>query len=173
MLIHVTSPGYDIPLGYQFCMAPNMPRPRSRGKLWLTSSNPDDNPAIGPRYFSDPYDSQALVDGLRISRKIAAEEPFKKWLKCERIPGPKCVTDKDLAEYGRKFSRTVYHPCGTTKMGNVEIDKMAVVDARLKVKGVKGLRIADAGVFPTLTTIKYVPEPHTNLPLIHSCPKVI
>lgn len=133
-----------------------MPRPRSRGRLWLDPENPTGPPKIDPRYFTDPYDSQALVDGLRFARKVAEEEPFKKWLKCELAPGPTYQTDRDLWKYGRKYSRTVYHPCGTTKMGNIEIDPMAVVDPTLKVRGVKGLRIADAGIFPTLTTIKYV-----------------
>jgi choline dehydrogenase-like flavoprotein len=146
--------GYDKPID-AFCMTPNIPQPRSRGRLYLTSRDPSVKPALDFRYFTDPegYDAATIVAGLRVSRKIAGQEPFRSWLKREVAPGPKVQTDEELSEYGRKAAHTVYHPAGTTKMGDVESDPLAVVDSKLNVRGLKGLRIADAGVFPEMTTI--------------------
>ncbi|KAI1775433.1 putative GMC oxidoreductase [Hypoxylon cercidicola] len=148
--------GYpDIPDGYAFCMTPNIPRPRSRGRLYLTSADPQVKPALDFRYFTDPegYDAATLVFGMRAARKVAEQAPFKDWIKEEIAPGPKVQSDEDLSYYARKAAHTVYHPCGTTKMGDTSKDEMAVVDADLKVKGLKNLRIVDAGVFPTIPTI--------------------
>ncbi|KAI1815807.1 GMC oxidoreductase [Poronia punctata] len=148
--------GYpDIPDGYAFCMTPNIPRPRSRGRLYLTSADPKVKPALDFRYFTDPegYDAATLVYGMREARKIAQQEPFKHWIKSEIAPGPKIQSDEDLSLYARKAAHTVYHPCGTTRMGDTKTDKMAVVDEKLKVRGFKNLRIVDAGIFPTIPTI--------------------
>ncbi|KAG0648853.1 Choline oxidase [Hyphodiscus hymeniophilus] len=145
--------GYEAPLN-AFCMTPNIPRPRSRGRIYLTSSDPSVKPALDFRYFTDPegYDAATIVAGLKAAREIATQAPFSNWLKKEVAPGPKVQTDEELSEYGRKVAHTVYHPAGTTKMG-AEDDEWAVVDPELKVRGLKGVRIADAGVFPTMTTI--------------------
>ncbi|OTB09907.1 putative GMC oxidoreductase [Daldinia sp. EC12] len=148
--------GYpDIPDGYAFCMTPNIPRPRSRGRLYLTSADPKVKPALDFRYFTDPegYDAATLVFGMRAARKVAEQAPFKDWIKREVAPGPKVQSDEDLSHYARKAAHTVYHPCGTTKMGDTTKDEMAVVNEKLKVKGLKKLRIVDAGVFPTIPTI--------------------
>ncbi|KAF2500609.1 glucose-methanol-choline oxidoreductase-like protein [Lophium mytilinum] len=146
--------GYDTPID-AFCMTPNIPRARSRGRIYLTSANPADKPALDFRYFTDPegYDAATIVAGLRAAREVANQEPFKHWLKREVAPGPKLQTDEELSEYGRRVAHTVYHPAGTTKMGDVQKDPLAVVDAQLKVKGLEGVRIADAGVFPEMPTI--------------------
>ncbi|KAL7627301.1 hypothetical protein AAE478_001492 [Parahypoxylon ruwenzoriense] len=148
--------GYpDIPDGYAFCMTPNIPRPRSRGRLYLTSADPKIKPALDFRYFTDPegYDAATLIFGMRAARQVAQQAPFKDWIKREVAPGPKVQSDEDLSYYARKAAHTVYHPCGTTKMGDITKDEMAVVDEKLKVKGLKKLRIVDAGVFPTIPTI--------------------
>ncbi|KAI6085790.1 putative GMC oxidoreductase [Hypoxylon rubiginosum] len=148
--------GYpDIPDGYAFCMTPNIPRPRSRGRLYLTSADPKVKPALDFRYFTDPegYDAATLVFGMRAARKVAEQAPFKDWIKKEVAPGPKVQSDEDLSHYARKAAHTVYHPCGTTRMGDTSTDDMAVVDENLKVKGLKNLRIVDAGIFPTIPTI--------------------
>ena len=136
-------------------MTPNIPRPRSRGRLFLTSSDPTVKPSLDFRYFTDPegYDAATIVAGFRAAREVAKQEPFASWLKREVAPGPALQTDEELSEYGRRAAHTVYHPAGTTKMGDVEKDEMAVVDAELRVRGLKGVRIADAGVFPEMTTI--------------------
>lgn len=90
-------------------MTPNIPRPRSIGRLYLTSSDPNVKPALDFKYFTDSggYDAQTIVDGLKIARKVAQQEPFKKWLKREVAPGPKVQTDEQLSEYGRRAAHTV------------------------------------------------------------------
>lgn len=145
--------GYEAPLN-AFCMTPNIPRPRSRGRIYLTSSDPSVKPALDFKYFTDPegYDAATIVAGLKAAREIAKQEPFCNWLVKEVAPGPQVQTDEELSAYGRSVAHTVYHPAGTTKMGAKD-DKMAVVDHELKVRGLKGVRIADAGVFPTMTSI--------------------
>lgn len=146
--------GYDKPID-AFCMTPNIPRPRSRGQVYLTSADPTVKPALDFQYFTDPegYDAGTIVAGLRAAREVAKQEPFKSWLKREVAPGPGLNTDEELSEYGRRAAHTVYHPAGTTKMGDLERDEMAVVDCELRVRGLKGVRIADAGVFPEMTSV--------------------
>ncbi|KAL8715128.1 MAG: hypothetical protein Q9220_001085 [cf. Caloplaca sp. 1 TL-2023] len=146
--------GYDTPVD-AFCMTPNIPRPKSRGRLYLTSNDPKIKPALDFRYFTDPegYDAATIVAGFKAARQVAEQEPFKSWLKREVAPGPEVTSDEALSEYGRKVAHTVYHPAGTTKMGNVAQDDMVVVDSELRIRGLKRVRIADAGVFPEMTTI--------------------
>ena len=146
--------GYDRPQN-AFCMTPNIPRPRSRGKVYLTSKDPLVHPALDFKYFTDPegYDAATIVAGLRAARKVAKQEPFKSWIKREVAPGPKVTSDEALSEYGRRVAHTVYHPAGTTKMGDVRTDDLAVVDSKLRLRGLGGVRIADAGVFPEMPSI--------------------
>ena len=147
-------------LGYEnvtdaFCMTPNIPRPRSRGRIYLTSSDPTVKPALDFRYFTDPegYDAATLVHGMRAARRVAQEAPFKDWIKREVAPGPKIQSEEELSLYARRAAHTVYHPAGTTKMGDIAKDDLAVVDPSLKVRGLKKLRIADAGIFPEMPSI--------------------
>ncbi|GAA3728954.1 choline dehydrogenase [Spinactinospora alkalitolerans] len=144
--------GYERP-EHAICMTPNVPRSCSRGKLWLTSADPSVKPALDFRYFTDPddHDARTIVDGLKIAREIAKTEPFKSWLKREVAPGPDVVSDEALSEYGRRAAHTVYHPAGTCRMGAAD-DPTAVVAPDLKVRGLSGVRIADASVFPTMPT---------------------
>ncbi|KAJ4382230.1 hypothetical protein N0V86_002563 [Didymella sp. IMI 355093] len=152
--LNTTRLGYDSPID-AFCMTPNIPRPRSRGRIYLTSSDPNVKPALDFRYFTDPegYDAATIVAGLKAAREIAKQAPFKDWIKREVAPGPKLQTDEELSEYGRRVAHTVYHPAGTTKMGDVKKDEYAVVDPELKIRGLQAVRIADAGVFPEMPTI--------------------
>ncbi|EMC92974.1 hypothetical protein BAUCODRAFT_125916 [Baudoinia panamericana UAMH 10762] len=146
--------GYETPKD-AFCMTPNIPRPRSRGKLYLTSKDPNVKPALDFRYFTDPegYDAASIVEGLKAAREIAKEKPFADWIKREIAPGPAIQSDEALSEYGRRVAHTVYHPAGTTKMGDVRRNPMAVVDPNLRIKDLENVRIADAGVFPEMPTI--------------------
>jgi choline dehydrogenase-like flavoprotein len=139
--------GYPV-VEHGVCMTPNVPRPHSVGRMWLTSADPSVKPALDFGYFTDPdgYDEQTLVDGFRIAREIASREPLKTWLKREIAPGPSVTSDEDLSEYGRRAAHTVYHPAGTCAIGSV-------VDPSLRVLGLEGLRIADASVFPTMPTV--------------------
>lgn len=146
--------GYDSPVN-AFCMTPNIPRPRSRGRLFLTSADPSVKPSLDFRYFTDPegYDAATIVAGFKAAREIAKQAPFSDWIKREVAPGPNIQSDEALSEYGRRVAHTVYHPAGTTKMGDVRNDPNAVVDPELKIKGLQGIRIADAGVFPEMPSI--------------------
>jgi choline dehydrogenase-like flavoprotein len=151
--------GYDVPKD-AFCMTPNIPRPRSRGRVYLRSADPAVHPALDFRYFTDPegYDAATLVAGIQAARKVAQQEPFKSWLKREVAPGPALQSFDELSEYARKVAHTVYHPAGTTKMGAAS-DRMAVVDHRLRLRGLGGVRIADAGVFPEMPSINPMLSP--------------
>ncbi|MEV7981938.1 GMC oxidoreductase [Streptomyces sp. NPDC086519] len=145
--------GYERP-AHGVSMTPNIPKPRSRGRLFLTSADPSVKPALDFRYFTDAddYDGRTLVDGIRLAREIARTEPLAGWLKREVCPGPEIVGDAELSEYARRVAHTVYHPAGTCKMGAVD-DRLAVVDPELRIRGLDGIRIADASVFPAMPAV--------------------
>src|SRR5206468_2907956 len=113
--------------------------------------DPAVKPALDFRYFTDEddYDGRTLVDGIRIAREIARTQPLASWLKREVCPGPELTGDEELGEYARKVAHTVYPPAGTCRIGAVD-DPLAVVGPDLTVRGLSGLRIADASVFPTI-----------------------
>ncbi|KAF9888895.1 hypothetical protein FE257_008265 [Aspergillus nanangensis] len=146
--------GYPVPK-YAFSMMPNVARPRSRGRVFLYSNDPYQKPALDFRYFTDPegYDERVLIAGVRAARKIAKQEPFCNWIKREIAPGPAAQSEEDLSEFARRAGGTVYHPSGTAKMGNLDADPMAVVDPKLRIRGLKRVRIVDASVFPTMVTV--------------------
>ncbi|MGW7053807.1 GMC family oxidoreductase [Streptomyces sp. NPDC054887] len=145
--------GYERP-EHGVSMTPNIPKPHSRGRLFLTSADPAVKPALDFRYFTDEddYDAQTLVDGIRIAREIAKAEPLAKWLKREVCPGPEVTSDEDISAYARKVAHTVYHPAGTCRMGDGD-DELAVVAPDLRIRGLEGVRIADASVFPTMPAV--------------------
>ncbi|MET9513305.1 GMC oxidoreductase [Streptomyces flavidovirens] len=145
--------GYERP-EHGVSMTPNIPKPHSRGRLFLTSADPAVKPSLDFRYFTDEddYDARTLVDGIRIAREIAKSEPLAKWLKREVCPGPEVTSDEDISEYARKVAHTVYHPAGTCRMGD-SADELAVVSPDLKIRGLEGIRIADASVFPTMPAV--------------------
>ena len=126
-------------------------RPESAGHLELASSNIDDHPIIHPNYLSTQTDCQTIVDGIRVARNIARHEPAKSEIIEEYAPG-EAISDDDydgLLNWARDTSTTIYHPTGTCKMGR---DDMAVVDPRLKVHGIEGLRVADASIMPVIVS---------------------
>ncbi|KOG86408.1 oxidoreductase [Streptomyces varsoviensis] len=145
--------GYEKP-EHGVSMTPNIPKPHSRGRLYLTSADPEVKPALDFRYFTDEddYDGRTLVDGIRIAREIAKTEPLAGWLKREVCPGPEVTSDEDISEYARKVAHTVYHPAGTCRMGASD-DELAVVDPNLNIRGMQNIRIADASVFPTMPAV--------------------
>ncbi|ROO86901.1 choline dehydrogenase-like flavoprotein [Actinocorallia herbida] len=138
-------------------IAPNVARPHSRGRVWIRSSDPDAPPAIDFRSFTDPegHDEAMLLAGIRLARRIATAEPMKSWVGREVFPGPEITSDEDLSAVARATHQTVYHPSGTCRIGPSG-DPAAVVAPDLRVHGIKGLRIADASVFPTLTSVNPV-----------------
>lgn len=135
-------------------LTPNVARARSEGVVRLKSANPADPPSIDFRYFSDPegYDEHIMVEGIKLARRIASEDAMKRWATRELAPGPEVRSDAQISEYVRRTANTVYHPLGSCRLGR-EHDPMAVVDPQLRVRGVSGLRIADASVFPHLTSV--------------------
>jgi choline dehydrogenase len=122
-------------------------RPESRGRVTLASADPFDAPRIDPNYLAESEDVATLVEGVKRSREIAAQGPLSEYVEAEVWPGEDAQSDAEIAEHVRERCHTVYHPVGTCKMGD---DEAAVVDDRLRVRGVEGLRVADASVMPTL-----------------------
>jgi choline dehydrogenase len=123
--------------------------PKSRGEIRLRSNKPNTPAAIDPRYLEHPDDQKVMIDGVRRARKILAAPSFDKYESWEVGPGPEAQTDEEILAFIRKNSETIYHPIGTCKMGDIK-DVMTVVDSQLKVKGIKGLRVVDASVMPSL-----------------------
>jgi choline dehydrogenase-like flavoprotein len=151
--VHAERLGYRIPAG-AITMTPNVARPRSRGRLWLASPDPDAAPLIDYGYFTDPdgHDERMLVAGLRLARRIAATGPMSSWAGREVFPGAEVTADVQISALARAASNTVYHVSCTARMG-ADSDPGAVLDPQLRVRGVTGLRVADAAAFPSLTTV--------------------
>jgi choline dehydrogenase len=128
-------------------------RPNSRGEIRLRSADPIEAPAIDPRYFTSDETGQdlaTLVEGVRINRRIAAQEPLAGLLAGELPPSGECDSDAEIAHYIRGHCTTLYHPSSTCRMGS---DALAVVDpATLKLRGLEGLRVADASVIPRMVS---------------------
>ena len=122
-------------------------RPDSTGEITLRSADPFDVPRIVANYLSAPRDIAVLRGGVRRLREIFSQPAFDAFRGAENSPGPDRQTDAELDDWIRQVADTVFHPVGTCKMGN---DTMAVVDTHLKLRGIEGLRIADASVMPTM-----------------------
>jgi choline dehydrogenase len=125
--------------------------PTSRGTVTLKSGNFQDAPAIAPNYLSTDADRQVAADSLRVTRRIVGQEALAKYAPKEIKPGVQYESDEDLARLAGDIATTIFHPVGTTKMG-ADDDAMAVVDSKLRVKGVTHLRVVDAGVMPLITS---------------------
>ncbi len=129
--------------------------PTSRGTVQIRSPRFEDAPAIAPNYLSTAEDRQVAADSLRVTRRIVAQPALARYQPEEWKPGLQYQSDEDLARLAGDIATTIFHPVGTTKMGRVEgpdADPMAVVDPQLRVRGIRGLRVADAGVMPTITS---------------------
>jgi choline dehydrogenase len=134
-------------LGRFATLMPGLIYPRSRGELRLRSADPTAPPVIDPRYFDDPADLDHLVAGVELAREIAATAPLAELLGAERFPGAAVKTRDELRASVRASCNTIFHPVGTCRMGS---DATAVVDPELRVRGLRGLRIADASVMPRI-----------------------
>ena len=122
-------------------------RPTSRGSVHLRARNPETHPLIRANYLSTDHDVKHTLAAVQKTRDIFKAPSLKKYHRGELMPGPQVDTDEKLLEYIRNISESVYHPVGTCKMGN---DDMAVVDDRLRVRGIENLRIADGSIMPTI-----------------------
>jgi len=128
---------------------PNVNKPKSRGYLRLASSHYREPPRIFPRLLDDEDDLIVLRRGCEIIRRIFAAQPLASHIEAELAPGPDVKTDSQWEDYLRRDSVTIFHPCGTCKMGT---DDMAVVDPQLRVHGMSGLRVIDASIMPHLVS---------------------
>jgi choline dehydrogenase len=132
-------------------------RPQSRGRVAIMSDDPLDRPVIDPGYLKEPADLRLMVEIVKRSRDIVASAKFDGVRGCEISPGTKAQSDADIVEDIRAISSTSFHPVGSCKMGT---DEMAVADPQLRVRGVAGLRVADASIMPEMNT------GHPNAPTI-------
>jgi len=126
-------------------------RPESRGRISIASADPLEAPRIAPNYLSTENDRRVAAQAIRRTRAIAGAPALSAWVTSELLPGAHRVSDEELALAASEIGTTIFHPVGTCAMG-VASDPSAVVDARLRVYGVAGLRVADASVMPTITS---------------------
>ena len=126
-------------------------RPTSRGFVEIVSRNAADPPRIAPRYLSTAEDRTIAADSLRLTRRIASMPALAPYRPQEHLPGPSYQTDEELVIAAGLVGTTIFHPVGTCKMGREE-DPDSVVDQRLRVHGVGGLRVIDASIMPTITS---------------------
>lgn len=132
-------------------------RPESRGHVHITSANRDDQPEILANYLSAPADRQVAADSIRLTRKIMQAPSMAAFEPEEYLPGPDFTSDEDLAQAAGSIGTTIFHPVGTCRMGR---DEAAVLDERLRFRGIDGLRVIDASVMPNITS------GNTNAPTI-------
>lgn len=123
-------------------------RPNSRGRIRLTSADPFAHPHIEANYFDDEMELNALVKGVKIARNILSQPAMLPFNKREEVPGSACQSDDDIRRFILKKVESVYHTAGSCKMG---IDSMAVVDPKLRVHGIRNLRVIDSSIMPTIT----------------------
>ena len=132
-------------------------RPESRGEITLRSTDPREHPKIVANYLSTEYDRRVLIEGLRLARRISQAPSFAKYIEREIEPGSDRIDDEALLEHIRERGSTIFHPTSTCRMGR---DESAVVDERLRVRGLQGVRVADCSIMPTVVS------GNTNAPAI-------
>jgi choline dehydrogenase len=141
-------PGYECgPDGFTFF--PGILKPRSRGSVTVRSCDPSEQPLIDPAYLTDAQDVDMLVDVVGVTRDLAASEAFRDWRGREAAPGAEVMSASDIRDYVRRVASTYFHPVGTCRMG---ADERAVVDHRLKLRGLSNLRVADASIMPEIVS---------------------
>jgi choline dehydrogenase len=141
--------GRSTALGYGYGVHVCGLYPKSRGEIKLNSNDPAAPAHIDPKYLSHPDDKKVMIAGVRKAREILAAKEFEQYHSWEIGPGPKAQSDEEILAFIRNRAETIYHPVGTCKIGRDD-DPMTVVDVNLCVKGVKGLRVVDASVMPSL-----------------------
>jgi choline dehydrogenase len=124
-------------------------RPESRGFVRIESADPEKPPAIQPRYLSSPTDRDTLVAGLKLLRRIMRQPAMRRYIAEERAPDQRCTSDAELLAFARATGTTVFHPTSTCRMG---ADSTAVVDERLRVRGIERLRVVDGSIMPALVS---------------------
>jgi choline dehydrogenase len=124
-------------------------RPESRGHVRVRSADPREPPAIQPRYLSAPNDRDVMTRGMKLLRRIMSQPAIRRYIAAEHAPGAQCTSDEDLLAFARETGTTVFHPTSTCRMGS---DVTAVVDERLRVRGIERLRVVDGSVMPTVVS---------------------
>jgi len=155
--VYYLNHGFTRPEGHGFSVGPALLHPRSRGRIRLRSADPFAPPAIEAHYLADPHDLEVLTEGVSLARRIMQAKAFDAFRGAEVYPGPGVASHAAIVEYIRGMAETLYHPVGTCKMGS---DAAAVVDSRLRVRGVDGLRVVDASIMPAIIS------GNTNTPTI-------
>jgi choline dehydrogenase-like flavoprotein len=140
--------GFDAIDDHAFSLAAALLTPRSRGRLRLRSADPDAKPDLVGNHLAKPEDLASLIAGFRKLREIGRTEPLNSVRGRELVPGEEVESDSEIEAFLRRETELLYHPVGTCRMGS---DEGAVVDPQLRVRGVDGLRVADASVMPTIT----------------------
>ena len=146
--------GYELPKYPGFMFNFNQCRPESRGALTLRSADPADKPIIRANYLSAAEDRHVMIEASRLARRLARTSPFADLVTEELYPAPSVTEDEAMLAYFRETGTTVYHPCGTCRMGS---DDGAVVDPQLRLRGLDGLRVADASIMPLVPTSNIQP----------------
>jgi choline dehydrogenase-like flavoprotein len=126
-------------------------RPDSRGWIHATSPDPEVGPSIQPNYLDAESDRMVAVESLRLVRKIVRQKAMKRYAPEEFLPGAELQSNDELAKAAGDIGTTIFHPVGTAKMG-AGSDPMSVVDERLRVRGIEGLRVIDASIMPNITS---------------------
>jgi choline dehydrogenase len=124
-------------------------RPDSRGYVRIKSADPRMPPAIQPRYLSSRHDRETVVAGMKLLRRIMRQPAMRRYIAAERAPEPSCESDDELLAFARETGTTVFHPTSTCRMG---ADPVAVVDERLRVRGIGNLRVVDGSIMPTVVS---------------------
>ena len=148
-------PGFQKKPEFRLAVRTGYLQPKSRGWVKLRSADPADHPRILLNLFNDPADLDAMVRAIHLSRSLYSQSPLRDLIKREALPGPGTDDVEGLKEHIRRNAGHRSHPVGTCKMG---LGEDAVVDAQLRVRGIEGLRVADASIMPT------IPSGNTNLP---------
>jgi choline dehydrogenase len=134
-------------------------RPESRGHVRIKSPDPLEPPAMQPNYLSAANDRRTIVAGIRLARRLASTRALSPYVRREHRPGPEAQSDEALLEFAKNTGGTIFHPSGTCRMGPAR-DPLAVVDERLRVHGVEGLRVVDCSIMPMLVS------GNTNVPVV-------
>lgn len=124
-------------------------RPESKGSIHIASADPFEQPVIRPNFLDSDVDRQCIIDSMKLARRIVGQPAMASFIDHEMSPGADVVTDAQWLEFARQNGQTIYHPIGTARMGTGDD---AVVDVRLKLRGLAGLRIVDASVIPQMVS---------------------
>ena len=124
-------------------------RPESTGHVRIRSADARENPLVQPNYLASEIDRRAMVAGIKLARRLLESGPLQRYFAGRQSPGPDVVTDHELLDFARRMGSTVFHLMGSCRMGPAT-DPTAVVDEKLRVRGVEGLRVVDSSIMPSM-----------------------